>query len=209
MRVTILREKRKTIVLSLIDENSALLKVPKHLSDNKISEFLESKKRWLENKAQKINQDKEFSKAFDIKNCFYLFGKQEGKFEDLILGFNTMSEKEKGLHIRKYYLSHFSNLEDVVLKLSEKTGLVFEKIKSTAAKTIWGSYSSDRIMKLNWKLLLLPKELVNYVVIHELCHSKHMNHKPQFWRDVAKFCPDFKLKRKQLNQYGFLLKACF
>lgn len=209
MKVKIVRERRKTMVLSLLDEDNALLKVPKNLSDSKVSEFLDGKRKWLEDKSRKLKQSKEFSNTFDLRNSFYLFDSNEGDFKNLIMGFDKLSEKQKGVQIKKFYLSHFSNLEVLAYDLSRKTGFVFDGVKPTNAKTIWGSYSSAKIMKLNWRLLMLPKPLVEYVIYHELCHSKHMNHKPQFWKEVAKLCPDYKTRRKQLNQYGFLLKADF
>ena len=64
-------------------------------------------------------------------------------------------------------------------------------------------------MKLNWKLLILPRNLAEYVVCHELCHSLHMNHQPKFWKAVEKICPDFKTRKKELSKYGFLLKNGF
>lgn len=207
MKVEIVREKRKTMVLSLVDADTAVLKVPKSLSEKKVAEFLASKQKWLDDKAKMLKQNEDFSKGFDLMGSFYLFGEKVDSFDNLIFGFGDLSDKDKCVKIRKIYLSHFSNLEEMTKQLSEQTGFSYDKIKPTDSTRIWGSYSVKRVLKLNWKLLLLPQHLVKYVICHELCHSKHMNHKPQFWQAVGRIYPDFKTAKKELNQYAFLLKS--
>lgn len=195
------------MVLSLVDADRAILKVPQNLSDKKISEFLEGKKRWLENKSKMLKQNESFSKGFDLKGTFYLFGEKVDSFDRLIFGFSDLSEKEKLKAIRKIYLSHFSNIESISKELKKQSGYSYDKIRPIDSVRIWGSFSSAKVMKLNWKLLILPEHLVRYVICHELCHSKHMNHKPQFWQAVSRLYPDFKSAKKELAQYSFLLKS--
>ena len=50
------------------------------------------------------------------------------------------------------------------------------------------------------------KDLIDYIIVHELCHSKFMNHKPQFWKEVEKYCPNYKILRQKIKEYSFLLK---
>lgn len=69
-------------------------------------------------------------------------------------------------------------------------------------KTIWGSCSSKGNLNFNWKLILLPPELLDYVVVHELCHLKEMNHSKRFWNQVETILPDYRIKRKQLHDYS-------
>lgn len=206
MKVEVIRERRKTVVLTLIDAENAVLKVPQSLSDKKVSQFLADKKRWLERKASKVKENEEFSKEYQVLKYFYLFGKRVDLFSNLIFGFDELSEQDKVLAVRKAYLTHFSNLEKLAKLLSLETGLGYEKIKPIDSVRVWGSYSSVRIMKLNWRLLILPENLVRYVICHELCHSKHMNHKPQFWKEVSRYCPEYKKDREELKRFAFLLK---
>jgi predicted metal-dependent hydrolase len=80
---------------------------------------------------------------------------------------------------------------------SIKTGLLFERAFVRRQKTRWASCSTRRAISLNVKLLFLPPELVNYVLIHELCHISEMNHSKPFWKLVEFHCPDFsELDRK-------------
>ena len=68
-------------------------------------------------------------------------------------------------------------------------------------KTRWGSCSSQGNLNFNNRLLLVPEELVDYVVVHELAHRKEMNHPNAFWNVVEKYMPDYKERRKKLREY--------
>ncbi len=85
--------------------------------------------------------------------------------------------------------------------LSQSTELKYNNITIRSQKSRWGSCSGANNLSLNSKLLLLPPELVDLVIIHELCHTKHHHHGPKFWKLVAKFQPDYCTLRKKLRQY--------
>ncbi len=84
--------------------------------------------------------------------------------------------------------------------LSAKTGLKYQRIFVKQQKTRWGSCSKDRNISLNLKLLFLPPELVDYVLIHELCHIAELNHSKRFWATVEKHCPDYRKMDAQLRE---------
>ncbi len=69
-------------------------------------------------------------------------------------------------------------------------------------KTRWGSCSSKHNINLNWKLIMMPEEILNYVVVHELAHLKQMNHSKAFWEEVEKVLPDYKKQKEWLKQNG-------
>jgi predicted metal-dependent hydrolase len=81
-------------------------------------------------------------------------------------------------------------------------GVSVAALRITAGRTVWGSCSSDGKIALSWRLLLVPAELREYVVIHELCHRKYMSHGPRFWALVGKYVPDYIAKRRALNKLG-------
>jgi len=74
-------------------------------------------------------------------------------------------------------------------KLSRETGLLFRRTQIRGQKTRWGSCSSRGTISLNYKLLFLPPHLVNYIMVHELCHTVHLNHSSKFWSFLASFEP--------------------
>lgn len=75
----------------------------------------------------------------------------------------------------------------------------------SSARTRWGSCSAHGRIRLNWRLILLPPELIDYVVAHELAHLIEMNHGPGFWSVVAGLCPDWRARRAELRRLGALL----
>ena len=77
-------------------------------------------------------------------------------------------------------------------------GVTYGRITIRAQKTRWGSCSGKGNLNFNCRLLLAPPEVLDYVVIHELCHRKEMNHSPQFWALVEQFCPEYKTLRRNL-----------
>ena len=88
-----------------------------------------------------------------------------------------------------------------------QVGVSFERITIRAQRTRWGSCSNGGNLNFNCLLMISPPEIRDYVVIHELCHRKHMNHSPGFWSEVAKHCPDYARHRKWLKDRGGALIA--
>lgn len=85
-------------------------------------------------------------------------------------------------------------------ELSQQYGFSYNRVTIRCQQTLWGSCSSKHSISLNQKLLFLPPRLVRYVLIHELCHTRHFNHSKRFWALVAKYEPECRLLDKRLNQ---------
>lgn len=117
-----------------------------------------------------------------------------------IVGKIQDKEKCKELLLRWMKKTAKFKLAGMLQSLSQDTGLAFSKLTIRNQKTRWGSCTSDKTVSLNYKLLFLPPELAAYVMIHELCHTKHLNHSSSFWNLVSQFDPNWKTHRSELRK---------
>ncbi|OAS13328.1 M48 family metallopeptidase [Paenibacillus oryzisoli] len=135
----------------------------------------------------------------------------EGKFLHLgkyyflheLIETNGLTEDELRINLKKFY---FGSCKKVIgeriktyqaqLKVKPKT------IEIDESRTKWGSCSSDKKLTFNYRLAMAPVEVIDYVIVHELCHLLHMNHDRSFWRRVGGIMPNYKEKEAFLARYG-------
>jgi len=89
---------------------------------------------------------------------------------------------------------------------SSLSNFKYKNIKITSAQKRWGSCSVNNNLNFSKRLALAPYKVIDYVVVHELCHIKHKNHSSKFWQEVAKLMPNYKTHQKWLKNNGYLLK---
>ena len=88
---------------------------------------------------------------------------------------------------------------------AEQMGETFGNITIKNQKKRWGSCSSARNLNFNRRLIMAPQEVMDYVIVHELCHLRQMNHSNAFWQEVEMVLPDYKMHKKWLETYAQLL----
>ena len=224
LKVEVLRSRRKTSALHIIG-NELQIRVPNKVRDKKIVEILETKERWIRNKAIQLqNQPITKEREYISGEFFPLFGKylklkvlEGGKvgtqlIDDILM--TTVRSSEIGnlrrsrikTYIEKWYVKEaYKNLEDKVIRYSEIIRVTPKEMKVRNYKTRWGSCDQKGRLTFNFHLIKAPHPIVDYVVIHELCHMIQPNHSKFFWDEVEKFDPSFKNHKKWLRDNGNLL----
>ncbi|MGB9893381.1 MAG: M48 family metallopeptidase, partial [Candidatus Saccharicenans sp.] len=96
-----------------------------------------------------------------------------------------------------------SYLSRRVEELATINGFEFQKFRLSSARSRWGSCSARKTISLTWRLIMAPPQIIDYVIIHELAHTREKNHSRAFWNLVAQYVPDYKSKRRWLKSNGF------
>ncbi len=131
-----------------------------------------------------------------------------GKFHNIhdLIETRELNEEELKRNLKKFYISSCKKIVgerikkyQMQLRVKPKTVEVVESIAK------WGSCSSSKNLTFNYRLAMAPIEVIDYVIIHELCHLIHMNHDRSFWRRVGSIMPDYKEKEEFLARYGHLM----
>lgn len=202
------------------------LSLSKEATDSFIEGILKKNYQWILETARKIYKDINTNKidesskllfngkdvpikvTFSDDNKNYIVLKNSSIIE-IVLRKNISGEiKEQIIKkgIAEWYIHHGRDIfHGKGEKFSKLLGVSFQSIRLKDQKSRWGSCSNKGSLNFNWRLLMLPEELMDYVIIHELCHLKHMNHSKEFWLEVAKILPDWKTLRSQLHNYSYLL----
>ena len=221
LRVEVLRSKRKTSVLYIVGDELQI-RVPNRVRDRKIVEILETKERWIRNKVIQLqNQRITNKREFISGESFSLFGRnlylkvlEGGKvgtqlIDDYLI--TTVRTSEIGdlrksrikTYLEKWYIHEaYQKLEEKVMRYSKIIRVSPRAIKVRNYKTRWGSCDNKGRLTFNFHLIKAPHEIVDYVVIHELCHMIQPNHSKFFWNEVARFDPSFKNHKKWLKLNG-------
>lgn len=223
MNILITRTKRKKTISILIKDGNVEVKAPFNLKQNEIDAFILKKEKWIKNKIlsqKKIKQLPE--KKFINGEVFKFLGKDlmlkinisvakktyiKNDYICLDLKNNTKNNRDKIKKELELFYRSFSEkiLKEKTLIESKKMNLKVEKIKVRSYKNRWGSCSSNGDISYNWKLIMAPEKIINYVIIHELCHLIHFNHSREYWEEVSKKLPNYRESKEWLksNQYLF------
>ncbi len=124
---------------------------------------------------------------------------------NLKLPINSHADDIKNAFLRGYRQLAEVYLPDRCQQLADQTGLQPKKIQLRSYKARWGSCNARGEVQLNWLLIQAPPAVIDYVIIHELCHLQQMNHSVNFWRLVEQFAADYRVHRDWLKQHGQLL----
>ena len=178
MQAEIIRSNRKTIEIQICSDGHIRVRAPHQMTDAQIGDFLRKKSKWIE------------------KHLGIVKGEQE--------------RRAKEEPIQKLSLEELQKLADQALNVipkkvryyAEKIGVDYGRITIRNQKTRWGSCSAKGNLNFNCLLMLTPKEVQDYVVIHELCHRKEMNHSSKFWAEVEAIMPDYEKYRGWLKENG-------
>ncbi len=214
---TIKRSKRKTISITVKSDCSLEVRAPLTTSQKRIDEFVSANNLWIEKNILKMQQLTKEKQSFilDYSSKVYFFGNrlpiEKAQIRKARLENNRilMPPDLDRNSIRQQLVTLYKDTARKYISAqlpyySQKLGVNPSKLMVTSARTNWGSCTADRV-HFSWHLIMAEKEVIDYVIIHELTHIIHHNHSPYFWAEVAKHCPDYKSLRTRLKYYSDVL----
>lgn len=212
-QIEILRSIRKSISVEVIDKYKLRVKSPIFLLDSVIKDFIISKTKWIENHNSKVIDIKKTFSISNLSEIPYLGNNltvisssthKKAKVENGNL-FIPINKDIKTQVINWYKKEAREIITNELQYFSPQIGVNYNRVFIKSQKSRWGSCSSRMNLNFNWKIILTKPELLRYLVIHELCHLKEMNHSKKFWNLVKKFDGNFMNHRKELQRYSHYL----
>ncbi len=225
---SIIYTNRKTVSISINRDGTVIVRAPSFVRESEIHHIIQQKMDWIIKKQNQLMEKSKmvhtkYQRNYDEFSTMPLQGKEYPlrfhKFTGLkipVISFEQDyfqvrfgdydKQKIKAAFISWYmkkakqvYMERIAYYQSII---KEPFGCV--RIKDQ--KSCYGSCSSKRNLNFNWKCILAPKEVLDYIVVHELCHLKEMNHSKQFWEEVSRYFPDYKESKRWLRENSAYLE---
>ena len=174
MNYVLIRSSRRTVSVEIKD-GTIIVRAPTRMSKNEIDSFVDSKKDWIESKLALV---KARMKDAEKAGCLTV-----DELKELA---------DKACDVIPKKVAFFASV----------IGVTYGRITIRAQKTRWGSCTADGNLNFNCLLMLMPDEVIDSVVVHELCHRKEMNHSARFYAEIKKVFPSYDVCRKWLKENG-------
>ena len=172
-QVEIIRSKRKTVTIQIKSDGRVVVRAPVRMSGTAIRQLLEEKSAWIEKHLAQIRRQNESAEpAFSPEQ------------------------------LRQLAEAARQDLPRRAARFAPLVGVSYGRITIRAQKSRWGSCSTRGNLNFNCLLMLCPEEVRDYVVVHELCHRKEMNHSRRFWLELARVLPEYEQQRQWLKANG-------
>ena len=221
------RSQRATNTRIVVTPGKIEVVAPATVPEHRIHQFVQSKQQWIVLALAKIeaksHQHKSFAPAFyshgaeiAYRGEMYKLAVRSTKLKRIKIEFldefiahvpealivNEHSEDIKGALIRWMKQQSKLHVEQLVKQHADKKQLFPQAIRIKTQKSRWGSCGIHNDININWLLIMAPPEVLEYVVVHELCHIQVRNHSAHFWALVGEHLPDYKSRRHWLKKHG-------
>lgn len=175
---TLIRSNRRSCSISIDPDARITVRVPLHASEKDIRSLLIEKRLWIVTRYLEAMKQKENRPA------------------------STLTDTQRTALEKRYIAAAKDYFPKRAAYFVQFTGGTYNRITIRDQKTRWGSCSVRGTLSFNWRLMLAPPAILDYVVVHELCHLTCMNHSAAFWSKVESVLPDYRASRKWLKDHG-------
>lgn len=220
----LIRTDRKKTATIVVENGLASVLIPEGTTQAKVENLLTKRTKWIKEKLYLQSQYSPVTpKEYVPGESFSYLGKNyrlkiqaaNAKSVKLVNGRLTVALPTQQRTVQQIQLALINWYQDHAEKrLQEKTkryakliGVTPNAVGIKSFKARWGSCHVNGNILYNWKIIMAPNRIVDYVVVHELCHLKHHDHSPKFWKAVEKVVPDYRDCKQWLKEHGRSLEA--
>jgi hypothetical protein len=221
------RSKRKSIGIQILSDGKVIVRAPKNVADEVISECVKKREKWILEKLEWIQEKLDHNPPTRyVEGEFFMFLGEKFpllfKADDshkqcrvyleegfLVYENGTRSVEAIQKHLEMWYRKAAQDLvEDRIRHYLKHFDVEPTYIKVKTQKKRWGSCTSKRQLRFNFNLIKAPIEVLDYIVIHEMSHMVHMNHSDKFWSLVGAIMPNYKIQVDWLKENGHIINKC-
>lgn len=212
----IVRTYRRSLSLTITKDARLVVHAPKKLNMNDIMKYIFEKEKWIVQKQKEIQNRLSINKEIISYNEFLFLGKKYKieyingikkieLTENSILVPNISFEDVYPKLIKWYIASAKKILKERLEYFADIMQIDYASVTISNTKSRWGSCDINRNIKLNFRLIMLPHRIIDFVLIHELSHIIEFNHSKNFYKVISTIMPSYKLQQKNLKEYDYLL----
>lgn len=213
----LVRSKRRTLSLIVETDGTLTVRAPLRMKKADIRHFIEEKAGWIKRKQARTREDALPARQYVDGEMFLYLGKEYPLrlvpdprpalvLEEVFKLTKSAQPQAESVFEAWYKKQARMALTERISFFARSHNFKPGKLRISSARTRWGSCSAKGSLSFTWRLMMAPPEAIDYVVLHELCHLKEMNHSKAFWAQVRAIMPDYQAKRKWLKENGRALR---
>ena len=218
------RRRRRTMAITVDSEGAVRVAAPNHVSSATIAAFVQARASWIEKQREASRARPTVPRRFVTGETLLFLGREyvlrihagtnrhtEVRLEGRALALSVPQSHDTSEARAAAVLSALQGwyrleaervIANRILHYQQRVGVKPKALRISNAERQWGSCGAGGTVRISWRLVMAPLSLIDYVIVHELCHLRHSNHGPPFWRLVGTILPDYKSLRGHLRREG-------
>lgn len=220
----LIRSKRKTVRLRLMNQDLLEINAPLKISIDDLEKIIRQKENWLNKRIESLKElPTKTSKRFYQQGEEFLYQgrqvelrlhiKSQWKSYQVFEESGTLSvwgPNSEPVEVEKALMEWFRKSAKKIIgtsleEWSQRLEIPYQKFDIGNGRCLWGSCHQNGTVRINWRAIFISPDILDYLLVHELCHLREMNHSSRFWTEVESILPDYKMRRKRLRELGVLL----
>jgi predicted metal-dependent hydrolase len=212
------RSRRKTISLIIEPNGKLTVRAPQRMTQIQITEFVRTHEDWIRKNQSRVKTSPPPPEKIFREGEFFLYLGKEYSLSIISHQRPALIFENSRFHLsgsnlpgaRQVFINWYRSQARMVIServeyLAAKHKFAYKNIRISSARTRWGSCSTTGTLSFTWRLVMAPPDILDYVVLHELVHTRIKNHSKSFWHRLGELLPGYKIKVRWLKQNGKFL----